>query len=72
MADASSITEHMGVIGADGEHVGTVDYLEGERIVLTKSDSADDRHHAIGMDMVDHVDSHVHLNVPAAEALEAA
>ncbi|MFD1788027.1 DUF2171 domain-containing protein [Sphingomonas floccifaciens] len=39
MADASSIREHMEVIGADGVHVGTVDGVEGERIKLTKKDS---------------------------------
>ena len=39
MTDASSIREHMEVIGADGTHVGTVDCVKGDRIVLTKSDS---------------------------------
>ena len=36
MADASSIREHMEVIGADGVHIGTVDKVEGQRIKLTK------------------------------------
>ncbi len=40
MADASAIREHMEVIGADGVHVGTVDKVDGERIKLTKMDSA--------------------------------
>ena len=40
MADTSQIREHMEVIGADGVHVGTVDHLDGERIKLTKNDSA--------------------------------
>lgn len=39
MTDASAIREHMEVIGADGTHVGTVDCVKGDRIVLTKSDS---------------------------------
>jgi hypothetical protein len=38
MVDASEITEHMEVIGADGVHVGTVDKVEGSRIKLTKHD----------------------------------
>jgi len=42
MADASAIKEHMEVIGADGVHVGTVDHVEGDRIKLTKKDSAAD------------------------------
>ena len=33
------IREHMEVIDADGQHVGTVDALENDRIKLTKSDS---------------------------------
>jgi hypothetical protein len=39
MADANAIREHMEVIGADGVHVGTVDCVKGERIVLSKADS---------------------------------
>jgi len=39
MVDASHITEHMEIIGADGVHVGTVDHVEGDRIKLTKKDS---------------------------------
>ena len=61
MADASAIREHMEVIGADGVHVGTVDCVKGERIVLTKSDSAAQlegsegpvqRHHYIPLGLV--------------------
>jgi len=35
VADAT-IMEHMEVIGAHGTHIGTVDWLEGDRIRLTK------------------------------------
>ena len=38
MANASQIREHMEVVGSDGEHVGTVDKVEGDRIKLTKDD----------------------------------
>jgi hypothetical protein len=31
------IKEHMGVIGADGVHIGTVDRIENGRIKLNKS-----------------------------------
>ena len=40
MTDTSQIKEHMEVIGADGVHVGTVDCVKGDRIVLTKKDSS--------------------------------
>lgn len=63
MADANAIREHMEVIGADGAHVGTVDCVKGDRIVLTKSDSTaqleqsaggqpEQRHHYISMGLV--------------------
>jgi hypothetical protein len=42
VTDLSQIREHMEVIGADGVHVGTVDHVEGDRIKLTKKDSAAD------------------------------
>ena len=38
------LREHMEVIGADGVHVGTIDAIEGERIKLTKRDSAEGSH----------------------------
>ena len=40
MAD---IKEHMEVIGADGVHIGTVDKVEGSRI-MTKNDSGEGSH----------------------------
>jgi hypothetical protein len=40
----SRIKEHMGVIGADGVHVGTVDRVEQGRIKLTKAGSGEGRH----------------------------
>ena len=39
MINASEIRDHAEVIGADGQHVGTVDHVEGDRIKLTKKDS---------------------------------
>ena len=44
MIDISKIKEHAEVIGADGVHVGTVDYVEGDRIKLTKKDSGEGAH----------------------------
>ncbi len=49
--------------GVEGEHVGTVDYLEGDRIILTKNDSPDGKHHSIPMDLVERVEGNtVFLN----------
>jgi hypothetical protein len=40
VVNASQIQEHMEVKGSDGQHVGTVDRVEGNRIKLAKSDAA--------------------------------
>ncbi|HEU0043871.1 DUF2171 domain-containing protein [Sphingomonas sp.] len=44
----AQVTEHAEVVGSDGQHVGTVDKVRGDRIVLTKNDAdAGGRHHSI-------------------------
>ena len=56
MVDVSQIQEHAPVIGADGVHVGTVDHLDGDRIKLTKADSASAHHHYISLGLVAEVE----------------
>ncbi|HET9459483.1 MAG TPA: DUF2171 domain-containing protein [Sphingomicrobium sp.] len=63
------IREHMDVVGSDGESVGKVDCVKGDRIILTRSDSDDNRHHAIHCAMVDSIEGdQIRLEVPAEEA----
>jgi hypothetical protein len=71
MADTQNIKEHMEVLGADGQHVGTVDCLKGlDRIVLTKSDpKSGGQHHVIPADWVDKVDDKVRLKKSAKDAM---
>ena len=38
------ICEHMEVVDADGQHVGIVDKVDGDRIRLTKKDALDPQH----------------------------
>lgn len=65
----SNVREHMEVVGSDEDHVGTVDCVRGDRIVLTKGDSPDDRHHSLSCAHVDHVEGdRVILDQPATEA----
>jgi hypothetical protein len=65
----SSVAEHMEVVGSDGEHIGTVDKVRGDRIVLTKSDpDAGGRHHSIPSRWIDSVDDKVKLRKTADEA----
>ncbi len=69
---ASQIAEHMEVVGNDGQHVGTVDKVEGNRIKLTKKDDPDgsgQHHHFIPLGAVDAVQGgKVQLNMPANAA----
>ena len=74
MANASQIREHMEVVGSDGQHVGTVDRVEGDRIKLTKNDpQAQGQHHYIPLDTVASVEQNaVRLNLTADEARQQA
>ena len=69
MFNRGDIKEHMEVLGSDGQHVGTVDHMEGSnQIKLAKKDpKAGGQHHLIPTDWVDHVDQHVHLNKPSKD-----
>ena len=61
--------EHMDVVGNDGERVGKIDRVAGDKIILTKSDSEDGRHHSIPCSMVDRIEGdRVMLDCAAADA----
>jgi len=70
MVDPSKIRERMKVIGSDGQPVGTVDKVEGNRIKLTKSDpAAQGQHHYIPLDSVSSVEGDsIRLSQTAQEA----
>lgn len=67
------VKEHMEVVGSDGEHVGTVDKLRGDRIILTKNDQdAGGVHHSIPSNWIKSVDAtKVTLEKTADQAQEA-
>lgn len=56
MFEKLRIKEHMEVTDAAGQHVGTVDDVEDDRIKLTRTDSADNTHHFLPLDAVDRID----------------
>lgn len=63
------VEEHMEVIGSDGEHVGTVDKVRGDRIVLTKNDAAaGGRHHSIPSSWLHAVEDKVIVTKTAEQA----
>lgn len=63
--------EHLQVMDRNGEHVGTLDHLDGDRIKLTKSDSSDGQHHYVPLSQVESMDNvAVHLNVTREEAMK--
>ncbi len=66
------IEEHQEVMGSDGGHVGTVDHVHGDRILLTKSDrDAGGHHHSIPSSWIQTVDDKVHLAKTAEQAKQA-
>ncbi len=69
MINPSQITEHMEVVGSDGQHVGTVDHLA---IKLTKKDpAAQGQHHLLPLDAVASIEGgKLKLNMPAAQAMQ--
>ena len=69
MIDPSQITEHMEVVGSDGQHVGTVDKLA---IKLTKKDpAAPGQHHIINIDLAASVEGgKLTLSIPASQAVQ--
>lgn len=65
----SKVTEHMEVVGSDGTHVGTVDKVRGDRIILTKNDvDAGGRHHSIPSSWISSVDDKVKITKSSDEA----
>ena len=58
MVEATQIKEHAEVVGSDGQHVGTVDHMEGaDRIKLTKRDQdSQGQHHYIPLSWVKSVE----------------
>jgi len=64
-----SVTEHQEVVGSDGQHIGTVDKVRGDRILLTKSDSASGgHHHSIPCSWLTSVEDKVTINKTADQA----
>lgn len=65
------VREHMDVAGSDGGHVGIVDCVRGEHVILTKSDAkAGGVHHGIPAAWIARVEDKVILHLTAAEAIE--
>src|SRR4029078_7768108 len=51
------VREHMAVVASDDQHVGTVDKVAGDRIILTKSDpDSGGVHHSLSCSDIDRVE----------------
>lgn len=69
MAPVLHIKENMEVVGTDGVHIGTVNFVENEEtIVLTRLDDEDETRLAIPLEWVERVNSQVHLDRSSDEA----
>lgn len=65
----AKVQEHQEVVGSDGQHIGTVDHVRGDRIRLTKSDSsAGGHHHSIPSSWIQSVDDKVTISKTADQA----
>lgn len=65
----SRVSEHQEVVGSDGEHIGTVDKVRGDRIILTKNDSdSGGHHHSIPSRWIQSVDDKITIRKTAEEA----
>lgn len=69
----AQVQEHAEVTGSDGEHVGAVDHVKGDRLLLTKSDKdAGGHHHSVPCSWVQSVeDGKVMLTKTADQARTA-
>jgi len=67
-----SAQEGQEVVGSDGAHIGEVDHVRGDRILLTKNDkNASGHHHSIPSAWIVKVDDKVVINRTAAQAFAA-
>jgi hypothetical protein len=66
---SAKLVADMEVLGADGQHVGVIDHIEGASIELKKDDpAAHGRHHFIPLDWVASVDRAARLKLSAPDA----
>ena len=66
------VGEHMEVVASDGEKIGTVDKVRGDRIILTRNDpEAGGHHHSIPSNWIASVDDKVMISKSATEAKTA-
>jgi len=66
------VSEHMEVVGSDGTHVGKVDKVRGDRIILAKSDpNAGGMHHSVPCGWVESVEDKVVLNRTSVSAMDS-
>lgn len=64
-----NVTPHMEVVGSDGVHVGTVDGVQDDAVVLTRTDpAAGGTHHSIPSRWIDRVEDKLILTLPADQA----
>jgi hypothetical protein len=65
----NQVKPHQEVVGSDGQHVGTVDKVKGDRIILTKTDAdAGGHHHSIPCSWIVTVAERVEIGKTAEEA----
>jgi len=63
------VQEHQEVVGSDGSHIGTIDHVRGDHILLTKTDeAAGGHHHSIPSAWIQSVEDKVTVDRTADQA----
>ncbi len=71
-ASVGRAREGQEVVGSDGQHVGVVDHVREDRLILTKGDSmAGGRHHSVPCSWVSKVEDKIELNRTSEQARQA-
>lgn len=66
----NKVAEQMEVVGSDGEHIGKVDKVRGDRIILAKNDeNSGGIHHSIPCSWIEAVDDKVIVNKSRDQAM---
>lgn len=66
------VQEHQEVVGSDGQHVGKVDHVRGDHILLAKNDqNAGGHHHSIPCSWISKVGDKVEIDRTAEQAKQA-
>jgi outer membrane protein OmpA-like peptidoglycan-associated protein len=72
MVSSNDVRKDMPVMSSDGQSLGRVDSIDGERVKITREGSPDGEHHYFNLSDVARIDEHIHLSKTHAALHSAA